>query len=258
MSMAVDRSLWSTRLALDFAGTYPCPRCAKGRVGRGSHEVVVLEPVHSARLHNDDEWDPDWVEEAFTAVLVCDNSACGEIVAVSGRAYVDQVEDYGPNGESWTRDYVTVLKPSSMFPAPPLFPISKQFPKTVQAELRLAFQLYWADLSASTSRLRTSLERVLDERGVPRAANGDDGKLNRLSLFARIDRFEKNSEDSDSAESMNALRIVGNLGTHGDDVAEGDYFNLLDVYEDALLDIYEEKKRKLKAKKLSLIALKDQ
>lgn len=55
---------------------------------------------------------------------------------------------------------------------------------------------------------------------------------------------------------MTAMRVVGNLGTHGDEVIEGDYFDLLDVFEDALAEIYEQKTAKLKAKKLALIALK--
>tara|TARA_R100000935_G_scaffold43359_1_gene65730 strand:+ start:5424 stop:5858 length:435 start_codon:yes stop_codon:yes gene_type:complete len=143
-----------------------------------------------------------------------------------------------------------------MHPAPPLFPISKNIPKTVEVELKLAFQLFWADLSASTSRLRTSLERVLDEQGIPSFGQLKTGKPKRLTLFDRIDSFEKKTQDAEIAESMTAMRIVGNLGTHGDEVVEGDYFDLLDVYEDALAEIYEKKSANLKAKKAALIALK--
>ncbi|HEY8577773.1 MAG TPA: DUF4145 domain-containing protein [Devosia sp.] len=216
---------------------------------------MISEPAHSSRQHGDEEWGPDWVEMSFATMLTCDNIACGEIVAVSGRAGVESVDDYDHNGYPIGTEYSTFLRPRSMFPAPPLFPISKAYPKSVQEELRLAFQLFWADLSSSTSRLRTSLERVLDERGIPATAPDKKGKLQRLSLFARIDLFEQATNDPDSAESMTALRVVGNLGTHGDEVTEGDYFDLLEVYEDALLDIYEQKKAKLKAKKQALIAL---
>ncbi|UWQ76001.1 DUF4145 domain-containing protein [Leisingera sp. M658] len=129
------------------------------------------------------------------------------------------------------------------------------FPTSVQEELKLAFQLYWADLSASTSRLRTSLERVLDEEGIPRHVKDNKGKEKRCSLFQRIDIFEQTKKDADIAESMNALRVVGNLGTHGDAVTADDYFDLLDVYEDALAEIYDKKTEALKAKKAGLIAL---
>ncbi len=45
---------------------------------------------------------------------------------------------------------------------------------------------------------------------------------------------------------------MGNLGTHGDEVKPGDYFDLLDVYEDALPEIYEQKTANPKAKKKAL------
>lgn len=254
--MAIDRSVWQGFVSEDFVNSYPCPRCGKGNVRRGDNPVVLVEPHHSSRMHGSEEWDPDWVEMSFTSMLTCDNRSCGEVVAVSGRAGVDYYEEYGDGGEPIANGYATYLKPTSMFPAPPLFPISKSFPKKVQAELRLAFQLFWTDLSASTSRLRTSLERVLDAKAVPTSRPDKNGKLQRLGLFDRIDQFEKSSNDADTAESMNALRVVGNLGTHGDEVELGDYFDLLEVYEDALLEIFEERKAKLKAKKMALIALK--
>jgi len=188
-------------------------------------------------------------------MLICDNAACGEVVSVSGRAGVEQYEHYGYDDQPES-GFNTWLQPVSMFPAPPLFPIAKKFPAEVKKELMLAFQLFWTDRSASTSRLRTSLERVLDDKGIATSAPDKKGKLQRLTLFARIDLFEKATKDADIAESMTAMRVVGNLGTHGDEVIEGDYFDLLDVFEDALAEIYEQKTAKLKAKKLALIALK--
>jgi hypothetical protein len=254
--MAIDRTLWDQRVYDHFAQGYPCPRCAKGHLRVGNAKIEFAEPEHSLREHDNDAWDPDWTDQAFTVLLTCDNASCGEIVAVSGRAWVESLDEWGDNGEPMGTHYATVLKPASMFPAPPLFPISKKLPEPVQRELKLAFQLYWADLSSSTSRLRTSLERVLDDKGIATVATSKQGKQIRLTLFDRIDLFEKREKDADSAESMNALRVVGNLGTHGDEVKPGDYFDLLDVYEDALLEIYEQKTAKLKAKKKALIGLK--
>ncbi|WP_237278901.1 DUF4145 domain-containing protein [Sulfitobacter sp. M39] len=202
-----------------------------------------------------DEWEPEWMRMAFTTMLTCDNPICGEVVAVSGRAGVDSLHDYDEVGQPH-QFYYNWLKPASMAPAPPLFPIAKNLPEPVKDELKLAFQLYWMDLSASTSRIRTSLERVLDEQGIATTAVDKKGKLRRLDLFDRIDLFEKQSNDADLAESMTAMRIIGNLGTHGDKVKEGDYFDLLDIYEDALSEIYDQKTAKLKAKKQALIALK--
>lgn len=254
--MAIDRSIWQRHVDENFSNSYPCPRCTKGRVRRGDNQVVLVEPHHSKREHASDDWDPDWIRMSFTTMLICDQASCGEVVAVSGRAGVEHYCQYGYDGEPDDSGYATWLQPTSMFPAPPLFPIAKNLPQKVKDELKLAFQLFWTDRSASTSRLRTSLERVLDDQGVATSEPDKSGKLRRLILFERIDRFEKASQDVDIAESMTAMRIVGNLGTHGDEVVEGDYFDLLDVYEDALSEIYDQKTAKLKAKKAALIALK--
>jgi len=253
--MPVNRHVWSTTYHISFSTAFPCPRCEKGLARRGATEVVIREPEYSRRNHAHENWSPDWDQSVFVTMLTCDNPTCGEVVAVSGNLVADIESDFDEDGMP-TADWVSLLRPTSMDPAPPLFPISKAFPDTVRKELRLAFQLFWTDLSTSVSRLRTSLERVLDERGVPTTGLDKKNKSYRLPLEQRINRFEKLVGDAESAESMNALRHVGNLGTHGDQVRIGDYFDLLDVYEDALLEIYEKKTASLKAKKKSLMAIK--
>jgi len=217
--------------------------------------MTIVEPEHSKRNHADDDFEPDWVTSVFTVMLICDNSHCGEVVAVSGSASEEMAYDEDDFGQPIGQHWETVFYPASMFPAPPLFNLVEQYPDAVKAELKLAFQLFWADLSASTSRLRTSLERVLDDRGIPVFKQAKNGKQVRLFLNERIDVFEQITNDPDSAESMEALRVVGNLGTHGDQVKLQDYLNLLDVYEDALTEIYTQKRAAMKNKKLALIAL---
>lgn len=253
--MTVDRSIWDRRIYESFANTYPCPRCSKGQVRRGDNPVTLIEPNHSRREHGNEDWDPDWIRMSFTTMLECSNAACGEIVSVSCHAAVDYYQHHGHDGEPEESGYHTLLRPVSMFPAPPLFKMPKNLPHIVKMEISLAFQLFWTDLSTSTSRIRTSLERVLDDKGIASSVNDKRGCPKRLTLFQRLDLFEKAMQDSELAESLTAMRIVGNLGTHGDRVVEDDYFNLLDVYEDALSEIYESRKAKLSAKKKALIAL---
>lgn len=254
--MSIDRKIWLRRIDENFKASYPCPRCTQGRVRRGENPITLIEPHHSKREHALEEWDPSWIQMRFTTMLTCDNPTCGEVVAVSGYAGVDDYYDYDYDGNP-NLSYATWLQPLSMVPAPPLFPITKNVPREVRKELQLAFQLFWTDLSASTSRLRTSLERVLDDKGIAKSELDKKGEMRRLQLVERIDRFKKASSDTDVVESMTAMRVVGNIGTHGDEVVEGDYFDLLEVYEDALAEIYEQKSAKLKAKKAALIDLKN-
>lgn len=210
------------------------------------------ETKFSRRLRQDDEWEPDWTDERFSAFLECDETTCGEMVVVSGDTEV--VPE--PADDGLGHVLVTVLRPQSMTPAPPLFPLGFTLPWKVSNELKLAFHLYWADRGSCVSRLRTSLEVLLDDKGIKRDGVSAKSKPYLLGLAERIDLFEQKFGDADNAESMHALRIIGNLGTHGGDIDSESLFDAMDVYEDALLEIYEGKTAKLKAKKLKLKSIK--
>lgn len=252
--MPVKRDLWS--ILIVASGTpafpkYPCPTCVDGRLQlkKGSYSLHESERSRQNKQHPD--WEPEWTEERFVAFLECDDAKCGELVAMSGDTSVVGLDD-----EEDGYQLVTVLHPRSMTPPPPLFPVSSALPSEVGRELKLAFQFFWADQGACVSRLRTSLEALLDNKKIPHQGLSAKKKLKRYTLFERIDLFEQKFGDPDNAESMHALRTIGNLGTHGSQVAEDILFDAMDVYEDALLELYEGKTAKLKAKKLKLKNLK--
>ena len=256
--MAIDRHLWRTSFSDTIVPKYPCPKCGKGSLIWDKDRYVNLEPTYSKREHSDENWSPDWVTSRFVGLSICANAMCGEVVAIAGSSYVDHQYVYSAEGEQDLDGWQTMLKPASMTPAPHLFPLSQKIPDAIRKEITLAFQLYWADLGAATARLRTSLEMVLDDRGVPRKSD----KLNLkgkgiLNLEQRILKFAATAGDAESAEAMEALRVVGNIGTHGETIYDKDFFDLLDVYEHALLEIYEQLSAKRKAKRARLIALKD-
>jgi hypothetical protein len=252
--MTVKRNLWSSYVSLDGGPKfpkYPCPSCADGRLRLTEGSYVCHETDQSKRLHAEDgDWEPQWTEERFTAFLTCDEANCGEMVVVSGDTDVFPAQD-----DDWGHVLETVLRPLSLTPPPPIFPIPRALPVSVQRELRLAFQLYWADRGACVSRLRTTLEVVLNDKKNSTQGVTKKGKPYRLSLSERIDLFEQQFGDAENAESMHALRTIGNLGTHGDGPESEVLFDAMDVYEDALLEIYEGKTAKLKAKKLKLKGL---
>ncbi len=93
---------------------------------------------------------------------------------------------------------------------------------------------------------------MLDQQKVPKEMlSQKSGKMVRLDLFDRIALFEKNATGADAAESLHALRHIGNLGTHGSSVSIEALFDAVDVLEDVLLGIYGKKSIKAKAKKLN-------
>jgi hypothetical protein len=101
-----------------------------------------------------------------------------------------------------------MLRPRAMFPSPPIITLPSELPDDVESEAEAAFKLFWSDLGASASRLRTSVERVLDHFNIPATKAGGGF----LTLNDRIKEFKK--IDTDHADTFDALRHVGNVGTH--------------------------------------------
>jgi hypothetical protein len=132
----------------------------------------------------------------FAMLLDCSNPACGEVVAVSGAGYDILEED----GEGHTK-VLGYLDPRSMWPPPPIFRINKRIPQEVVDEIDLSFQMYWADPRVAASRLRTSLERLMDHFKVAKT-RVMPGKRVRLDLSARIDKFAKKINTTKYSEML--------------------------------------------------------
>ncbi len=246
--MAINRALWNPLFSREAFPRLPCPRCATGRVILDKDSLTVSEPKYSKSMHSHDAWEPDWTIERFSGRMVCEEGACGEIVFMSGDTEVVEVyiEEDGYEGPGLAE----ALRPRSIFPGSPLFPIPTTMPSDASQELKLAFQLYWTDLSASLGRLRTSIERMLDDQGVVTSGLDKNGKVFTLNLFQRISAFQKMATGADAALSLQSLRNVGNIGTHGGEIDAEVLFDAMDVYEDVLLGIYEKKSILAKAKNL--------
>jgi hypothetical protein len=134
------------------------------------------------------------------------NAACSEIVAIGGRTHHSEV--FGWEERDWCREF----EPTLMYPAPPLFPIPKTCPEVVATHLKKAFALVWRDAGSSANRLRAAAEALLTEKKVPRMVANNNGKKERLSLHARIERFKQ--ADAHSAEYLLAIKWIGNVGSH--------------------------------------------
>jgi hypothetical protein len=204
------------------------------------NSLIVTEPPFSVRAHGTDEWEPDWVTERFSFSMVCGIPKCGERISFSGETRVEQVED---EDEGWI--WESVLYPRAVYPGPPIFVLPNDLPSEIEDQIKLAFQLYWTDLDSCSSRLRTSVERVLDDFKIPRRRKSKKGKLYWMSLQERIRAFELKVKDNDLADTFNALRMVGNLGTHEGGVSRDALLDACHIYEDALSNIYSKTKTKL-------------
>lgn len=247
--MPVNRDLWRRSFQRDTMPGLPCPHCMFGKLKLIPKSFEFEEPTFSQIMKNEEEWEPDWIERRFSARLRCDEDECGEIVSVAGDTELIQASYEEPNGRVVSR-YEELLKPRAIFPAPHFFRLPKKIPYRVKYQLTLAFQLYWMDLAVSAGRLRATVEVVLEDKKIPTTSTAKSGNTIWMALAERIEIFASSATNFASKDALHGLRFIGNLGTHGDRVSLAAFFDAVDVLEDVLLEVYENKSISAKTKKL--------
>ena|ERR1051326_8388369 len=245
--MTVDVTLWQETFAQDRFPPFRCPTCQKGTLALAKDGLKVIESGHSKLARGHEAWEPDWKEERFSGFLACSHNTCRELVIVSGDTAIVEEED-----EDYGRHWASHLRPRSIFPAPYIIELVPEVPSGVRSELEQSFQLFWADLNAAANRLRTSLERALDEIGIKKYNR--TGKRVSLPLATRISLFET-AYGNEFSTIFTALRHVGNLGTHAN-VSRVALLTTYEVYEHALGEIFGKRKKKIAALSKKLVQSK--
>lgn len=245
-----NRDLWSGAYARSAIPKFFCPTCANGRLVLDENSLSVKQPNYSVASSTHPDWEPDWDVERFSLRLVCDVVECGEIANVLGDSTV--AEYYEEELSTW--GLVSLLRVRAFFPASPIIAIPKEVPDTVRTEISKSFQLFWVDLSSCANRLRISVELLLDHFKIPRSSIDKKGKSTRLDLNARISLFEKS--DPEHAPTLTALRMIGNLGSHGDEVNRTPLLDAFEIYEYSLAELCGQRKARIEQLRKKLITNK--
>lgn len=161
--MTMDRTLWSELFDRNNFPTFPCPSCSRGRAAIDKATFKIEEPKFSSLGRQNSEWEPAWDVDRFSFYLRCTESSCGEIIIVSGET--ELMDDYDEE-HGW--NYISALKPKSMFPAPPIIQLPKEISGAVAERIKAAFALFWTDIGSSANSLRVSVEILLDYLNVPK------------------------------------------------------------------------------------------
>ena len=245
-----SRDLWAGAYARATFPKFACPRCTSGRLTPDSVGLFVQEPAYSKANGRHPDWEPDWDIERFSMRLMCDHAECGEIAHITGDTTI--AEYYDDDRDNWS--LISLLRPRSFFPAPPIIEIPKEVPPPVKDEICKSFELFWADLGASANRLGVSVQVLLDHFKIPRTGIDKKGKPMRLDLNARIALFEKS--DKEHAPTLTALRMIGNLGSHGGEVDREPLIDAFEIYEDALAELCGQRKARIDQLRQKLISSK--
>ncbi len=201
----MDDRLWANEwFATDAFPRWHCPSCASGHLALTG--VFELETgACSEYVARNGSVDPSDYSGLFQGTLAC--TQCLERGFVLGQVGLDWDQDN--EGAGFVQKY---FKPRAVIPTLHLFDIPKRCPHDVKEELTRAFMLYWVDLGASATALRTCVERILSKRRVPLMGRNKKGKKYRMSLDERLRTFKQ--KDPARAEQLMAVKWIGNEGTH--------------------------------------------
>jgi hypothetical protein len=237
---------WAGSYAKSSFPSLPCPNCGDGRVGLVETTVVVREPKYSKDQKGHQDSEPEWTVERFCAFLICNNNMCGEEISVSGDIeWVDELdEEHG-----WY--VVGNLRPKNMTPSPPIISLPPDLDAEIQEDIIKSFSLYWIDLDSCANKLRISVEKILDHFKIPRQQTNRNGKVIFLRLVDRIDAFKEISEEH--ASTMDALRLVGNLGSHDGGLERGMLLDTYRIFEAALKQMFADDAHEIKAIRQKII-----
>ncbi len=229
--MAVQRNLWKPIFWEWAWPQLPCPSCKVGTLKIDKNSISKTETRLSKAAHSKDEWEPDWIEERFIAILTCANPSCTDNVFVCGKITKEWDWSTDSDGNSFTEldDY---YNPHFFEPALPVFPIPNKCPRKVRDELIRAFALIWSDVGSAGNRLRVAVESLMNECKIQKKAKiktgKNKGKFRELTLDERIKKFEEKQEDA--ATQLMAIKWLGNIGSHA---------GLAVLTRDDLLDAFE-------------------
>lgn len=241
----LDRTLWHGKYRRSSVPSFPCSRCKNGRLIFQRETLQAKEPKWSEADHDNPYYDPDFDTERFTAFAICDRGDCGDVVAIAG--YIDFEEADDPHHGFYN---IRVLSPEIMHPPPAIINIPDGTPDAVKEELELSFQLFWSDFGSCATRVRTSVERLMDHYGVPKyqlvKKKGGGKQRRRLDLYTRIKRFCTVAKNVVHEDHLHAIRAVGNLGTHDGTMDRDVILDAYEVYEHALQEMIARKSTQIK------------
>jgi hypothetical protein len=239
--------MWSNMF--DSFPAWICPCCQRGRI-RQSQQIHIskVETGPSKKAQQEEEaWTPEWIIKRFVTILECDDTNCGEIVAVSGTCHVKELHCSNEFSES---PFIDLLEIQAIVPAPLPFIINESVPPQIVEHLKSAASHLWFDPDAAANKIRQAVEVLLTEQKIARYTKDKRGKRRAISLHDRIKIYQK--KQPNVADHLLAVKWIGNAGSHTGTLDKGMLFDGLDILEVVLDDIYQKTRSRIN-KKVQLI-----
>lgn len=206
-----------------------CPYCADGHLA--IEKITTVESEKSSRSRGHPDWDPTWIEGVFHGTLKCALPNCGEHVTVAGEYAVDVDTDEAGYGT-----FAEFLRLRYCQPPLQVAVLPDGTPDEVKAAVVAASAVLWVDPGAAANRLRFAIEELLTARGIRRYETRGGSRF-RLSTHKRIQEFKKKAPVA--GDALEAVKWIGNSGSHDDELTTTDVLNGVDLLRHALRVMYD-------------------
>ncbi|MGG7581724.1 DUF4145 domain-containing protein [Rhizobium sp. Nf11,1] len=248
----VEQNLWLEEYEQKLPA-FICPHCNTGRLALTKKGISRKTPHYLHQQYREAELH-DMGAGIFHAFMVCQMENCGEVVSVTGDFRVQ----YDYVGTDYNRDPIVdedlKLTVRAIMPAPPIISFSEALAERPAGHLLKSFELFWVDLGSCANRVRIVVETLLDQLSVPRQRTGKKGNLVDMNLMDRIDELDKIKPGH--GDALQALREVGNVGSHEGVVDLSDLLDCYELLEATLEELLDDKRAKLASKAASIRARK--
>ncbi|MDD5300905.1 MAG: DUF4145 domain-containing protein [Gallionella sp.] len=257
--MAVDVELWHKSFgALDPKAlpSWPCPSCGKASVILDSKTLVYRpnKTQYNPEAFKKEDFEESmllgilkafatayeqmqWVQHKFVGFLKCKD--CGESISFAGRVEIPRETANRPTSLNIR------LYPEYFSPPLPFFLLDSQYPVSIRERFNRSFGFAFNDAASAANAIRQGVESILDELGVPRVEQGKS----RLSLYDRIRKFSEINKEC--AELLDAIRFLGNEGSHAGKVNRADVVAAFEVVDHVLDEVFVRSKVRKKVMKSS-------
>ncbi len=235
----INRKLYKGYFTQEYMSKWRCPTCNNSAL-KVQQDKFIQEHNSATAMNYDKEWFvvPEMIEYTFTAMLLCTNPTCKEVVTCSGNGCVETEYYYENNGDTG-RNYVNYYKPSFFYPSLHLFQIPEKTPESVKNSILSSFSLVFNNKSAAANQVRIAVECLLTHLKV-KQYHTSGGRRRKLTLHRRIELLpEKLKKIKDICL---AIKWLGNAGSHCDDeITFDDIFDGYDMLSYILEELYDNK-----------------
>lgn len=166
----------------------------------------------SSKFKEMQEWvEPeDCVFYQYLAIYRCEESDCRQEIMSSGTGSVEMDIEIDGNGEQQRLHY-NIFKPKFFNPALHFFEIPKNTPEKIKDLVVLSFSLVLQSPVAAVNSLRSAVEEILADHGIP--------KNTEKTLHKRIEKdVPQNTKLKDFEKLLMAIKWLGNSGSHGNEI----------------------------------------